>query len=88
MSAANSERDHWPNAAVNRPLGLARRLGHDDGPEDEALRKDLSWQRTPIIVGWEHSSYDNELAEISHEQASKIAQYLREKFANKANTGR
>ncbi len=71
-----------PNATVDRPLGLARRLEHDDGPEDEAMRKDLSWRRTPIIVEWEHSNYDNELVEVSHPQASKIVEYFREKFAN------
>ncbi len=46
------------------------------------MRKDLSWRRTPIIVEWEHSNYDNELVEVSHPQASKIVEYFREKFAN------
>ncbi len=69
-------------ANVDRPLGLVRRLVHDDGPEDEGLTKDLSWSRTPIIVYWERGNYDNELVEVSHEQASKIVQYFREKFAN------
>ncbi len=68
-------------ATVDRPLGLLRRLEHDDGPEDEGLRKDMSWRRTPIIVEWERSSYGNELVEVSHEQASKIVEYLRDKFA-------
>jgi hypothetical protein len=68
-------------ATVDRPLGLVRRLEHDDGPEDEGLRKDMSWSRTPIIVDWERGNYDNELVEVSHEQASRIVQYFREKFA-------
>jgi len=74
-------------ATVDQPLGLVRRLEHDDGPEDEGMGKDLSWRRTPIIVEWERSSYDNELVEVSHEQASKIVQYFREKFANAPNPG-
>ena len=30
-------------STVDRPLGLVRRLEHDDGPEDEALNKDMGW---------------------------------------------
>jgi len=40
-----------------------------------------------IIVEWEHSSYDNELAGVSHERASKNFGYFRDKFANQANAG-
>ena len=73
-------------ATVDRPLGLLRRLTYDNGWEDEGLRKDLSWRRTPIIVEWERSDYGNELVEVSHEQASKIVQYFREKFADDAGS--
>ncbi len=66
----------------DRPLGMVRRLEHDDGPEDEVLRKDLSWRRSPIIVEWERGNYDDELVEVSHEQASRIVRYFREKFAS------
>ncbi len=74
-------------ATVDRPLGLLRRLQYDNGWEDEGLRKDLSWRRTPIIVEWERSNYDNELVEVSHEQASKIFEFFREKFANEGDSG-
>ncbi len=74
-------------ATVGRPLGLLRRLQYDNGWEDEGLRKDMSWRRTPIIVEWERSSYDNELVEVSHEQASKIFEFFREKFANEGDSG-
>jgi|HubBroStandDraft_6_1064221.scaffolds.fasta_scaffold690349_2 hypothetical protein len=69
-------------ATVDRPLGLVRRLQYDNGWEDEVLRKDFSWRRSPLIVEWERGSYENELVEVSHEQASGIVQYLREKFAD------
>jgi hypothetical protein len=75
------------DATADRPLGLVRRLEHDDGPEDERMRRDLSWKRTPIIVEWEHESYEHELVQVSHEQASKIGEYLREKFAREPNPG-
>lgn len=71
-------------ATVDQPLGLLRRLEHDDGPEDEGMRKDLSWRRSPLIVQWEQDNYDNELVEVSHEQASRIVEYFRRKFAEEA----
>ena len=75
------------DGTVDRPRGLVRRLEHDDGPEDEGLRRDLSWLRTPIIAEWEHGSYESDLVEVSHEQASRIFEYFREKFAAEAEPG-
>jgi hypothetical protein len=69
-------------ATVDRPLGLVRRLRYDNGWEDEGMHKDLSWHRTPIIAEWERSSYDNDLVEVSHEQAGRIVAYFREKYAS------
>jgi hypothetical protein len=74
-------------ATADRPLGLVRRLQFDNGWEDEGLRRDMSWAWTPIIVEWQRSSYDNELVEVSHEQASKIVQYFRQKFAHEGDSG-
>jgi hypothetical protein len=70
-------------ATVDRPQGLLRRLQHDDGSEDEALRvnSDLSWRRTALLIEEEHGNGETELAEVSHEQASKIVQYFRERRA-------
>ena len=61
--------------------GPARRLEFDgDGFTDEALRKDFSWEFTPAIIDWEHGAYDEELVEVSHEQAEKIIRYFRERW--------
>jgi hypothetical protein len=66
---------------VERPYGLLRRLEFDgNGFTDEGLRRDFSWSFTPIIVEWERSDFDDELVEVSHEQASKIIEYFREKW--------
>lgn len=68
-------------ATVERPYGLLRRLQFDgNGFTDEGLRRDFSWSFTPIIVEWERSDFDDELVEVSHEQASKIIEYFREKW--------
>jgi len=74
-------------ATVDRPRGLVRRLEHDDGPEDEALHKDGGWHWSSLIVEYEHGSTDANLVQVSHEQASKIVEYLREKFAGEDKTG-
>jgi len=66
---------------VDNPYGLARRLEFDgDGFTDEALRRDFSWEFPPAIIDWEHGSYDEELVEVSHEQAEKIIRYFRERW--------
>ena len=66
---------------VDNPYGLVRRLETEWGFTDEPIRKDFSWFYTPIIVEWEHGSFDDELVEVSHEQAEKIVQYFRERWA-------
>ena len=70
------------NRTVDNPYGLVRRLEHDDGPADEGLRSDFSWDFTPVIVEWEHGSFDDELVEVSHEQAEKIIEYFRGRWGS------
>jgi hypothetical protein len=74
-------------ATVDRPLGLLRRLEYDNGWEDEGLNRDMSWRRTPLIIEQENGSTDEDLVEVSHEQASKIVRYFREKFAQEREQG-
>jgi hypothetical protein len=62
---------------IDNPYGLVRRLETDWGFSDETLRKDFSWVFTPVIVEWQHGSFDDELVEVSHEQAEKIIEYFR-----------
>jgi hypothetical protein len=72
---------------VDRPLGLLRRLEYDNGWEDEGLNSDLSWSFTPLIMEWEQGNYSRELVEVSHEQASRIVQYFKQKLAAEAGSG-
>lgn len=66
---------------IDNPFGLVRRLEFDDdGFTDEGLRKDFSWDFTPIIAEWQHGSFDDELVEVSHEQVEKIIQYFRSRW--------
>jgi hypothetical protein len=66
---------------VDNPYGLVRRLETEWGFTDETIRKDFSWIYTPVIVEWEQGSFDDELVEVSHEQAEKIVQYFRGRWA-------
>ena len=68
------------HTTAERPYGLVRRLEHDDGPEDETLRRDFSWYFTPAIAGWKRGDLSYELVEVSHAQASKIIEYFREQW--------
>ncbi|HEX9033387.1 MAG TPA: hypothetical protein VF834_16225 [Streptosporangiaceae bacterium] len=70
-------------STIDRPLGLLRRLEHDDGPDDEGLNvnTDLSWNHTSMLVERERGDLGRELVEVSHEQASKIMHYFRERLA-------
>ena len=68
-------------ATIDRPAGLLRRLEYDVGWEDEGLQRDMSWRRSSILVEHENGSTEEDLVEVSHEQASKIVTYLRDKFA-------
>ncbi|MGH3186836.1 MAG: hypothetical protein ACRDPY_22060 [Streptosporangiaceae bacterium] len=65
---------------LGNPRGLVRRLEHDDGPSDEALNDDFSWSFTSVIAEWEHGDFDDDLVEVSHEQASEIIEYFRREW--------
>jgi hypothetical protein len=68
------------NRTIDNPYGLLRRLEHDDGPSDEGLRKDFSWDFTPLIVEWERGDFGQELVEVNHEQSSNIIEYFRSEW--------
>jgi hypothetical protein len=67
---------------VDRPQGLLRRLENDDGPEDEALHKDMGWRWTSMLVEHENGCSDEDLVEVSHAQARNIVQHLRKRLAD------
>jgi hypothetical protein len=66
---------------VDNPYGLVRRLETDSGFTDEGLRKDFSWVFTPAIVEWQRGDLGQELVEVSHQQADKLIQYFRDRWA-------
>ena len=63
------------------PSGLARRVVSVDGQIDEALRRDLTWQRDAAIIEWEHGDAGANLVEISEADALALIERFREKWS-------
>lgn len=65
---------------LQNPSGLARRVTSNDGQIDEALRRDLTWQRDSAIIEWEYGDVGTNLVEISEAQANELIERFREKW--------
>ena len=60
--------------------GLARRIRTDEGPIDETLRRDLSWQPDSAIIEWEYGDLAAELVLISEAEAQNLTQAFRARW--------
>ena len=65
---------------AQNPSGIARRTSGIDGPVDEALRRDLTWQRDAAIIEWERGDVGPELVEISEDEAQELVERFRRKW--------
>jgi hypothetical protein len=65
---------------AQNPSGIARRTTNADGPIDEALRRDLTWQRDSAIIEWEYGDSGADLVEISEAEARALMERFREKW--------
>lgn len=63
------------------PSGLARRRLTVDGPVDEALRRDLTWEPDTAIVEWENGDVGASLVEVSEAEAERLIERFRAKWA-------
>jgi hypothetical protein len=63
--------------SVRATSGLARRTFEADGPVDETLRRDLSWQPDSAIVEWEYGDVGPELVRISEAEADQLTDSFR-----------
>jgi len=62
------------------PVGLVRRTFTEDGRLDEALRKNLTWERDTAIIEWEYGNLVGELTEISDAEAQALIERFKEKW--------
>jgi hypothetical protein len=65
---------------AQNPSGIARRTTNADGSIDEALRRDLTWQRDSAIIEWEYGDAGADLVEISEAEAQALIGRFREKW--------
>ena len=63
--------------SVRAASGLARRTFAADGPVDETLRGDLTWQPDSAIVEWEYGDVGAEFVRISEAEADQLADSFR-----------
>jgi hypothetical protein len=62
---------------VRAASGLARRTFAPEGPIDETLRRDMSWQADSAIVEWEYGDVGAELVRVSEGEADRLAESFR-----------
>jgi hypothetical protein len=70
---------------VENPSGLARRRHLNDGSvRDEAIGRDLEWSPNPALAGWERGDLTTTFAEVSEEEALRIIENFRARWAAEA----
>jgi hypothetical protein len=59
------------------PVGVLRRVEHDQGEHDEQFGHDLKWTRSPLLYSYERGDGDNVLYKISEDEANQIVERIR-----------
>jgi hypothetical protein len=59
------------------PVGVLRRVEHDDGERDEAFTRSLEWKRSASLYSYERGNLDAEFYEISEDEADRIVERIR-----------
>lgn len=68
----------------SEPSGLVRRRFTDKGRLDEALRKDMTWERDTAIIEWEYGNLTGTLTEISESEAQELIERFRVRWGGGA----
>lgn len=72
--------DH--RATREDPAGLARRREDDEGVHYEALGVGGAWHFSAIIPEWKRGESVDDLIEVDKDEANRIIERLRERWAN------
>jgi hypothetical protein len=59
------------------PSGVLRRVEDDSGEYDEEFGHDLAWTRSWVLYSYEQGNGDNQLYEISADEAERIVESIR-----------
>jgi hypothetical protein len=64
-------------SSKDRPGGVIRRVVDDDGRDDQAFTRNLQWEHTGTLYSYERGNMDNQLYEISEDEANQIVGRIR-----------
>jgi hypothetical protein len=64
-----------------RPGGVIRRVIDDEGRDDQAFTRNLKWEHTGTLYSYERGNMDNQLFEISEDEANQIVERIRQTIA-------
>lgn len=59
------------------PGGVLRRVEEEGGEYDEEFGHDLEWTRSWLLYSYERGNMDNQLFEISEDEANRIVERIR-----------
>jgi hypothetical protein len=60
-----------------RPGGVLRRVEDHEGQEDQSFTRNLKWEFTPLLYSYERGDGDNQIYEISEDEANQIVERIR-----------
>jgi hypothetical protein len=60
-----------------RPGGVIRRVIDGEGRDDQAFTRNLKWEHTGTLYSYERGDGDNQLYEISEDEADRIVERIR-----------
>jgi hypothetical protein len=61
----------------DKPGGVLRRVEDESGEYDEQFGHDLEWTRSALLYSYERGNMDNQLYEISEDEANQIVERIR-----------
>jgi hypothetical protein len=66
-----------------RPGGVIRRIQDDAGRDDQAFTRNLKWEHTGTLYSYERGNGDNQIYEISEDEANQIVERIRRTVTGK-----
>jgi hypothetical protein len=64
-------------SSKEKPGGVIRRIQDDEGRDDQAFTRNLKWEHTGTLYSYERGDGDNQIYEISEEEAERIVERIR-----------
>jgi hypothetical protein len=64
-------------SSKEQPGGVIRRIQDDEGRDDQAFTRNLKWEHTGTLYSYERGDGDNQIYEVSEEEADRIVERIR-----------